>query len=260
MDQHADRLTFDGSCDPNPGGRMGWGYQLVFTDGTTDIGQGEAPPAPGNSNNVAEYRGLITGAQAYLATGRLGPLHIQGDSQLVVNQVQGVWRAKKPELAALRREFETIAAAIPQVQIEWVRREQNSAADLLARDPQTATPAPAPESRIYLTTPEQAAIASTVRDTIARLNAHPAPGFNDLARLRSGGRDALSALDLPTLIGQTPAAVVAQVRQALADANGQAVALRWAWRGLALDLAIRKVEVDAVVSARAQTPGARARR
>jgi ribonuclease HI len=69
-----DRLTFDGSCDPNPGGRLGWGWILQWAAGPTTQGQDAQPPAPGNTVNLAEYQGLIAGLQAYLAASGQGPL------------------------------------------------------------------------------------------------------------------------------------------------------------------------------------------
>jgi ribonuclease HI len=260
MEQPTDILAFDGSCDPNPGGRMGWGYRIMSADGSSLDGRGEAGSAPTNSNNVAEYRGLLDGTRTYLATGKSGPLIIRGDSQLVIYQVQRRWRTKNPVLAVLCREFTEIAGAIPQVHIEWVRREQNSAADLLARDPRAESHFPPPMARTYLTTPGQADIALPLRDAITRINEHPSPGFGDLAKLRTGGLDSLSALGLPALIAQTPADVTACVRQTLTDAKAQASALRWAWRGLALEVAIRKVEIDAELAAKAQSRPARSRR
>jgi hypothetical protein len=70
------------------------------------------------------------------------------------------------------------------------------------------------------------AITPTVRDEIIRLNTHPAPNFGDLSRLRTGGLNALSAVSLPALIAQTPAAVVEQVQQAFTDPKAQAAVLR----------------------------------
>src|SRR5215472_7793682 len=47
----ADVGQFDGSADPNPGGRMGMGWHLTMRDGTEYSGASEQAAAPGNSNN-----------------------------------------------------------------------------------------------------------------------------------------------------------------------------------------------------------------
>jgi ribonuclease HI len=54
-----DQLFFDGSAEPNPGGRMGAGWRLVFTDRPEETGAAEWPAARDNTNNRAEYLALI---------------------------------------------------------------------------------------------------------------------------------------------------------------------------------------------------------
>ncbi|KAL0307749.1 UNVERIFIED_CONTAM: hypothetical protein Sangu_3013200 [Sesamum angustifolium] len=49
------------------------------------------------SNNVAEYQALILGLEIAVDAKQL-PLKIYGDSQLVVNQLLGLYEVKKPEL------------------------------------------------------------------------------------------------------------------------------------------------------------------
>jgi hypothetical protein len=39
--QSADQLAFDGSAEPNPGGRMGAGWHLVYTDRPEETGSAE---------------------------------------------------------------------------------------------------------------------------------------------------------------------------------------------------------------------------
>ena len=53
-------VHFDGSCDPNPGGRCAYGF-VAWRDGRKiheDRGVA-APPGPGATSNVAEYTGCI---------------------------------------------------------------------------------------------------------------------------------------------------------------------------------------------------------
>jgi len=87
--QPVDQLYFDGSAEPNPGGRMGAGWRLVYTDRPQVSGASEWPAACDNTNNRAEYLALIGALEHYLASGRTGPLQVQGDSQLVINQMTG---------------------------------------------------------------------------------------------------------------------------------------------------------------------------
>src|SRR5215469_14835337 len=77
--QSADQLYFDGSAEPNPGGRMGAGWRLVYTDRPEETGSAEWPAARDNTNNRAEYLVLIGALEHYLTSGRSGPLQVQGE-------------------------------------------------------------------------------------------------------------------------------------------------------------------------------------
>jgi ribonuclease HI len=246
-----DRMSFDGSCDPNPGGRMGWSYIITFVDGRTVQDHRQVPAHVANTVNVAEYRGLRDGLHAYLAAGSQGPLRITGDSQLIINQVNGVYKVRKPELKPYHAEVVALAQQIRQLKIEWNPREHNTAADQLARGATVPTGAPVDDD-LFLHNPLQATLHSSVAAAIARLNANPAPGFKDFAALRTGGSDAFSKLALAAAEEQAGSAAMARVTQAFVDPKAQASALRWALRGLGVRRAIRKVEVDAEVATRAR--------
>jgi hypothetical protein len=68
----ADQLYFDGSSEPNPGGRMGAGWRLVFTDRPQVSGSAEWPAAQEHTNNRAEYLARSGTLEHYLASGRSG--------------------------------------------------------------------------------------------------------------------------------------------------------------------------------------------
>jgi ribonuclease HI len=112
-----DRMSFDGSCDPNPGGRMGWSYIITFADGRTLQDHQQASPRVANTVNVAEYRGLRDGLCAYLAAGRQGPLRVTGDSQLIINQVNGIYKVRKPELQPYHAEVAALTQQISPLTI-----------------------------------------------------------------------------------------------------------------------------------------------
>ena len=250
-----DRMSFDGSCDPNPRGRMGWSYIIHLADGRTLQAHDELPPASANTVNVAEYRGLVAGLRAYLAAGGRGPLQVTGDSQLIINQVNGVYKIRKPELQPYHIEVSALARQIRGFSVEWNRREHNMAADMLARGEPRQTEGAGPDAGdLYVHDQRQAELPAEVRAAIDRLNRHPAPGFKDLAGLRSGGIDAFSKLVLAALQERVGATAADQVAQALDDPKAQAAALRWVLRGLGVQRAIRKVQVDAEIAASAQRP------
>lgn len=138
------RIEFDGACEPrNPGGVATAGYRILV-DGETLFEAGEVCcEGPGATNNVAEYTALGRALRKFADTvdfaQRLGvvELTITGDSQLVVNQVNDAWKCNKPHLERLRNRcrelIDQIVAAGIEVELSWVPREENEAADRLSR-------------------------------------------------------------------------------------------------------------------------------
>jgi ribonuclease HI len=248
-----DQMSFDGSCDPNPGGRMGWSYIITFVDGRSLRGHDQAQANPANTVNVGEYRGLRAGLQAYLAAGRTGPLRITGDSQLIINQVNGIYKVRNDALRSYHAEVSELTRKIRDLAIVWNAREHNTAADMLARGespPDQGSDVSADDR--YLHDDLQAGLSAAVVGAIERINQHPAPGFKDLAGLRTGGIDPYSKLALDALQVRAGAEAAELIRQAFHDPKVQATALRWALRGLGVRRAIRKVQVDAEISTRSQ--------
>jgi ribonuclease HI len=126
---------FDGCCEPrNPGGAMGWGA-WIERDGEHIWETAQMQPAnPANSNNVAEYLGLIA------LLDRLGeedlrnePIEIRGDSQLVINQMFGTWRVKKGLYADMARTAGEKLRRFPHATGRHVKRDLNEKADELSK-------------------------------------------------------------------------------------------------------------------------------
>ncbi|XP_012851807.1 PREDICTED: uncharacterized protein LOC105971499 [Erythranthe guttata] len=84
------------------------------------------------SNNVAEYEALIAGIRLALAAGAR-KLLIQSDSQLVVNQVLGVYEAKEDTMAKYLALAHTLLSKFESYEIRQVPRSNNIHADKLAR-------------------------------------------------------------------------------------------------------------------------------
>ena len=57
---------------------------------------------------------------------------LRSDSQLLINQLTGVYRVKTPHLQPLHREVRSLAAAFVEIRFDHVPREQNKEADRLA--------------------------------------------------------------------------------------------------------------------------------
>jgi ribonuclease HI len=124
---------FDGSCDPNPGGRCAFGF-VVWRDGRLlQEGRGlAAPPGPGATNNVAEYTGCIRALEWLRYENRREPMVLRGDSELVMKQVKGVYQVRSPLLAPLYGRVRELLPEFSALRLEWIPREQNVEADRLA--------------------------------------------------------------------------------------------------------------------------------
>src|ERR1700690_1110425 len=84
-----------------------------------------------HTNNVAEYYALIA-ALDYAATKGIKRLRVQSDSQLIVNQMKGLYKVKHPDLRPLHERAKKQAATLEAFTIQYIPREQNREADAAA--------------------------------------------------------------------------------------------------------------------------------
>jgi ribonuclease HI len=85
------------------------------------------------TNNVAEYTALVEGLK--LATElEVKKLSVFSDSELMVKQMNGIYRVKNPELLDLYNEAKRLAAGFEKLTLTHVRREQNARADAIGND------------------------------------------------------------------------------------------------------------------------------
>ncbi len=84
------------------------------------------------THNIAEYQALILGLGIAL---NHGERHVKatGDSQLVVNQVNGKSRTKHPGLIPLHARAKELLGQFDSWSVDWVGREENKRADKLGR-------------------------------------------------------------------------------------------------------------------------------
>jgi ribonuclease HI len=122
---------------------------VIHTDGASrgnpgPAGSGAVLTAPGGevlariaeglgetTNNVAEYTAAILGLER---AGELGAREVllRSDSQLLINQLNGVYKIKTAHLRPLLARIRELAAAFDRVTFEHVPREDNVEADRLA--------------------------------------------------------------------------------------------------------------------------------
>ncbi|HVW17646.1 MAG TPA: ribonuclease HI family protein [Solirubrobacteraceae bacterium] len=82
------------------------------------------------TNNVAEYRGLLLGLARARALGA-DEVEVVNDSELVARQVSGAYKVKHPAMKPLHAEAMTALGAFRSWSIRSVPRAQNAEADLL---------------------------------------------------------------------------------------------------------------------------------
>ena len=132
-------LHFDGACWPNPGGTSscGWTIAVAGPDGeAVEVASDSRALAkgPGVTNNVAEWTALGFALRWLLDDGWTGGrLTIRGDSQLVINQLEGVWGCRDDRLRKLRARCLAILDELAcEWTAEWVPRDGNARADALS--------------------------------------------------------------------------------------------------------------------------------
>ena len=91
-------VQFDGSCNPNPGGRIRFGC-VVYRDGV-EIGIRSGFISPKGTNNEAEWIALINAIELCDEL-KIDHAIIQGDSKLVIMQIQNIWKVKSKNLLEL---------------------------------------------------------------------------------------------------------------------------------------------------------------
>lgn len=137
-------LFVDGGCEPrNPGGwaTSGW----VFYAAKEKVAEGYAVVQKGGelaTNNVAEYSGLLLGLKFLAEQKWCGILSVNADSNLLVQQVNGVWKCKAPHLVKLRDEIWQLLDELKlqrfgqksTFRLKHIRREQNTYADNLCHE------------------------------------------------------------------------------------------------------------------------------
>ncbi|MFI6910560.1 bifunctional RNase H/acid phosphatase [Streptosporangium sp. NPDC050284] len=125
-------IEADGGSRGNPGPA---GYGAVVKDAADGQALVETAESIGTqTNNVAEYRGLIAGLTSLLAlAGDGAKVEVRMDSKLVIEQMAGRWKIKNEGLRPLALEAAALARRL-RVTWRWIPREKNKDADRLANE------------------------------------------------------------------------------------------------------------------------------
>lgn len=122
----------DGSSLGNPG-QAAYGVVLMDEKDPNHIVDARGIYLGETTNNVAEYHGLL-GCLALAEKYNIVKLHVYSDSELLVKQINGVYKVKKPHLQEIYAQIKNQIHLLKlDFTIEHIRREGNKQADRLAR-------------------------------------------------------------------------------------------------------------------------------
>jgi ribonuclease HI len=120
----------DGGARGNPGPA---GFGVVITDHVGHKVAALSEYVGHQTNNFAEYSGLIAALQ-FAAQHPSRAVKVISDSQLIVNQIRGVYKVNHPALQELYRKASGLIAKLDWFSIQHVLREKNREADRLANE------------------------------------------------------------------------------------------------------------------------------
>jgi ribonuclease HI len=122
------RMNFDGCSKGNPG-RAGAGAVLYYDDEEIlceSLFIGEK-----TTNNHSEYSGLILGLQMAIDL-NIKNLLVQGDSLLVINQMNNTYKCYSPNLIELHNKAKELEMKFDSILYQHVLRKFNKRADELS--------------------------------------------------------------------------------------------------------------------------------
>jgi len=126
------KLTFyiDGASRGNPGKAA---IGVVVMDGSGHVIDELKRYIGETTNNTAEYQALI---EALTEGIRLGGrvVHVFSDSELMVRQINGVYKVKDVKLLDLYKEAKLLISNFKDFKIDHITRDKNSKADALANE------------------------------------------------------------------------------------------------------------------------------
>eukprot|EP00978_Attheya_sp_CCMP212_P015400 scaffold39755_cov52-Attheya_sp.AAC.11 len=124
-------MRFDGGSRGNPG-IAGCGMVLYDADTGMEVWAGRQYLETA-TNNEAEYKGLLLGLQCVRSMG-VENIVVQGDSQLIVYQIEGKYKVKSKNLIPLFRAVRDLQKQFSFFEIGHIYRDKNGRADELANE------------------------------------------------------------------------------------------------------------------------------
>lgn len=123
------RVNIDGGSRGNPGPSA---CAFVINTGINVVGEGFFLGTM--TNNQAEYSGLIRALKKLNEMGIDSDIQIISDSELLVKQLNGMYKVKSENIMELYRESQNIIKGMSGIEIIHVKRDKNKTADMLLNE------------------------------------------------------------------------------------------------------------------------------
>jgi ribonuclease HI len=122
-------LRFDGGSRGNPG-PSGCGA-VIYLNGE-EIWSAHLYLGPNQTNNYAEYSGLILGLHHALHVMEIRKLLVEGDSLLVINHLTNKYKCKSETLLPLYTKALELSKSFESIEFQHILRHKNKRADELS--------------------------------------------------------------------------------------------------------------------------------
>jgi ribonuclease HI len=121
-------MYFDGASKTDEKGCPKSGVGIVFITPEGNMIPHSFTLSESCSNNVSEYTALIMGMELARDI-KVHQLEVRGNSKLVINQMNGVYEVRKPDILPYHTAASELARTFAYFNIEHVPRGQNTKAD-----------------------------------------------------------------------------------------------------------------------------------
>ena len=122
------KLQFDGCSKSNPGvsgaGAVIYKYNKEISSKIQFVGNN-------STNNMAEYTGLLIGIKEAINLG-IKEIAVEGDSLLLINQMNGVYKVKSENLLSIHNEVKELIKQFDYISFTHIYRTNNKRADELS--------------------------------------------------------------------------------------------------------------------------------
>lgn len=122
------KIFVDGTTYGNPGPSA---YAFIVKDVKDNILYKAGEFIGNATNNIVEARGIIAALSWALQQGK-NTVHLFSDSELIVNQINGKYKIRNPQLAALHKQIYDLMRQFSFCEVVQIDRNLNKEADKLA--------------------------------------------------------------------------------------------------------------------------------